>query len=126
MLCHFCSSFKNYLFLSHFAINFFINSGIACFKLAYVLGGVYANVFSEKQSAVAFKGNTQAAPYFGAGINFQLNWLERGKAEDAYWEYGLENTYLYVEGRQFVSSGSAQDPDFGTSFQLAAGAKVEY
>lgn len=92
----------------------------------YVLGGAYVNFFKETQSAVSFNGNTQVSPYFGVGANLQLNWLDRESAINAYLEHGLENTFVYLEGRQFVTSGSAQDPDFGTGFQIAAGAKFEY
>lgn len=92
----------------------------------YVLGGAYINIYKETQGDVAFNGQTQVAPYFGLGVNIQLDWLDKSTALNSYLEYGLQNTYIYIEGRSFISSGGAQDPDFSTSFQLAAGAKFEY
>ena len=92
----------------------------------YVVGGTYVNIYKEVQADVSFNGQTQIAPYFGIGANFQLDWLDSEAGVNTFIEYGLQNTFLYIEGRQFIASGNASDPDFSTSFQLAAGAKLEY
>lgn len=93
----------------------------------YVLAGGYVNIYNETAGVAGVDdadGYTGVAPYFGVGANFQLDWLDKKAALSTFLDYGLQNTFLYIEGRSFVSDGSSTD--FSTSFQLAAGAKLEY
>jgi hypothetical protein len=92
----------------------------------YVGGGAYVAFFSEKLSGNSFNGQTDPAGYYYGGLMFQLNWLEKPAAIDAYTESGVENTYLFVEARKYLASSTARDPDFSTGMDLAAGVNLEF
>lgn len=96
------------------------------YVVPYGGGGVYTIVFKEELAATSFNGTTQAAPYWVAGLLFQLNWLDKVSARTSYIESGVENTFLYAEARQMFTSSAAADPDFGTEVHLDAGIKVEF
>lgn len=71
-----------------------------------------------------------------AGLEFQLNWIDRDGSADAYQEIGLENTFLDVYmARNTVSSKVASDfsnaeetgdPDTSNRFQLGLGLRLEF
>jgi hypothetical protein len=98
----------------------------------YGLAGVYTNFYKEEQSgsdseeASSFNGNTAIAMYIGGGINFQMDWMEPKAGVATYVDYGMENTFLFIEGKKYITSSSEDDPDFETDFLLTAGAKIEY
>ena len=92
----------------------------------YILAGGYTVFYEESsESNGSVDGNTQVAVYFGLGANIQLNWLEEKTAHNAYLDYGIENAFLYIEGKTYSEAGGAGDPDFSTGFLLAAGLRVE-
>jgi len=92
----------------------------------YVYGGVYTVLYDETQGAESYNGNTGPAPYWGAGIKFQLSWLDKASAVEAYTESGIENTYLFAEVRQYMASTVEQDPDFSTGMDLNMGMSLEF
>ncbi len=92
----------------------------------YIVGGVYSTLFSEKRSTVTFSGNTQLAPYIGAGVMAQLNWLDTSAAVDSYNESGLENTYFFAEVRQYMKSAEQRDPNFSNDPALGMGVAFEF
>ncbi len=65
--------------------------------------------------------------YFGLGLLVQLNWMNSHASEESYIEFGLENAYLYLELRSFMSDGATTEvADLGSDLQFGAGLKLEY
>ncbi|MCB0350160.1 MAG: hypothetical protein KDD38_03190 [Bdellovibrionales bacterium] len=92
----------------------------------YAFGGVYTALYNETQPGVSFNGTTGAAGYFGVGALFQLSWLDRSAAVEAYTESGIENTYVFAEARSYLASSAENDPDFSTNFDLNFGLNLEF
>jgi hypothetical protein len=92
----------------------------------YFIAGAYAVHYEEKQASVVFGGSTAPALYYGAGLMFQLGWLDNAAAVDAYTESGIENTFLFAEARQYAKSNVKKDPDFSTGMDFNFGLSVEF
>lgn len=96
------------------------------YLVPYLSGGLYTIHYSESVASSSFNGFTQTAFYAGIGVLFQLNWCDPHTALDFYLESGVENTFLFLEGRKFLSSSATKDPDFETDFFPTAGIRAEY
>jgi hypothetical protein len=96
------------------------------FVVPYGMIGAYTVFYEENHDTVSFGGNTQVAPYFGGGVAFQLNWVDREAARMSYLESGIENTFIYVDARKYMKSGVASDPDLSTGFDWGAGMRLEF
>ncbi len=92
----------------------------------YGSAGVYSVLYKEESVSASFNGTTQVAPYFSFGLLFQLDWLDRASARESYLESGIENTFIYMEGRQFIASSAEKDPNFETDVHWNAGLKLEF
>lgn len=92
----------------------------------YAGAGVYAMIFKETNAGDSFGGQTDPALYVYGGLMFQLDWIDKDAAVEAYSEGGIENTFVYLEGRQYMASSTAQDPDFSTDISVSAGMTVEF
>jgi len=92
----------------------------------YAIGGAYMVRFEEMQGGAKYSGTTMVAPYWGLGLLFQLNWLDQTAAVEAYSSAQIENTFLFLEGRQYLASSEAKDPDFSTAMDLAGGISLEF
>jgi hypothetical protein len=92
----------------------------------YVGAGMYSILYKESLASDSFNGQTDFAPYFYIGGMIQLNWFDKSSAVEAYADGGIENTFLYVEGRQYMASSVGQDPDFGTDLNVSAGLTLEF
>lgn len=93
----------------------------------YLSGGAYTMVFEESQSGDnTFSGNTQVAPYFAFGSQFNLDWLDSKTARQGYEDYGIQATFLYVEGRKFFASDAPRDRNFENDIEPNAGLRVEF
>lgn len=102
--------------------NLFVEPMIA----PYVVGGAYTVIASEEQPGNAYHATTQAAPYWSAGLLLNLGWLDKYAAVESYVESGIENTFAFVEMRQFLASGAEKDPDFSTEMDLNLGLSLEF
>lgn len=91
----------------------------------YISGGGYVIQKKESSGSVTDNENTQVAPYYSFGLNFQLDWIDSDTAIGGYSELGLQNTYLFVEGRQLIESSAEADSNFGTDIFLTAGLRLE-
>jgi hypothetical protein len=96
------------------------------YVVPFAFGGIYEAIYSEAQGAVTFSGNTQPALYYGAGLMFQLNWLDPDGAVASYNDSGVENTFLYLEARQYTASSSAADPNFSSNVVIGGGLNMEF
>lgn len=92
----------------------------------FVTGGFYTMLFKEEADTRSVNGNTQAAPFVGAGVNFLLDWLDRQAARRAYTDSGVQASYLYASVNTFMESSGENDKDFSNEFNWAAGLKVEF
>jgi hypothetical protein len=92
----------------------------------YFLGGIYEVLYKETQSNITTDGTTFPAPYYGAGVLLQLNWLDKNAAIDSYTESGIENTYIFLEARRYLASNKDADPDFSTDVDFGFGLSLEF
>jgi hypothetical protein len=92
----------------------------------FVTGGFYTMLFKEEADTRSVNGNTQAAPFVGAGVNFLLDWLDRQAARRAYTDSGVQASYLYASVNTFMESSGENDKDFSNEFNWATGLKVEF
>ena len=88
--------------------------------------GIYVAKYSEEENGNENGGTTSPAPYYYFGALFQMDWIDKTAALEAYDESGIENTFLFVEARQYVASSEAADPDFSTDFNFNAGLSLEF
>lgn len=91
----------------------------------YGFAGGYTTIYEEQAGAFSVRGSTGIAPVFAGGLMFQLDWLDKDSADSGYLDYGLENTFLYLEVRKFLESTNPF-PDFSTGFHFNGGMKVEF
>jgi hypothetical protein len=96
------------------------------YLVPYGMGGVYTVFYKETLGGIEEGGYTKAAPYYGGGVAFQLNWLDGEAARISYMDSGIENTYLFFEMKKYIRAQSKIDPDFSTGFDWAAGVKTEF
>ena len=100
------------------------------YAVPYVSAGVYRGDYKQKDGVVGsqtYEGSTSIVPYFALGVLGQLNWLDKSEADQAFDEVGLENLFIFAEGRSYSSSsGSEGDPNIGSSTVLAAGVRCEF
>jgi hypothetical protein len=99
----------------------------------YVMGGVYTAIYEETVAGLSVRGNTALAPFYSGGLMFQLDWLDTETHLSGYEEFGLENTFLFIEARSFMSSSGGttsstvhSSPNFSTPIQYNAGLRVEF
>lgn len=92
----------------------------------YIGAGAYLVSFTERSANNSFNGNTTPAPYWYIGSKFQIDWLDKKAAMEAYKSSGIENTFLFVEARQYISSEVDKDPDFSSDVELSMGLSLEF
>lgn len=100
----------------------------------YIFAGAYEMIYKEEEitpssnaTQVITEGETAVDVFYGIGLLLQLNWLDDRSANEAFISHGLENAYIYLEARTFLSPGETEDtPDFGSGFNLGAGLKLEF
>jgi len=92
----------------------------------FVYGGMYEAFYSESQGNVTAGGNTAPALYYGAGVLLQLNWLDESAAVESYNQSGIENSYFYIDVRQYQQSSSAADPNLSSNLVVGGGVAMEF
>ena len=80
--------------------------------------------YKEEQGSTSNNGTTQASPYVSGGLLFSIDWLDPISAKAAYFESGIENTFIFAEATMFMESSSKKDPNFA-GLDAKAGIKVE-
>ncbi len=96
------------------------------FIAPYASVGGYVIYYKETLAATSLNGTTQMAPYYSLGLNLQLDWIDRYASRVAFERSGVQNSFIYVELRQFLASASASDPDYGSSINYGGGLRVEF
>lgn len=92
----------------------------------YISGQVQLWGIEEKGATLNFSRSTGYAVGFGAGLLFQLNWIDSGAAFVALNESGLNNTYLDVFVQQYGDTSDPEDPIMSSEFNWGAGLRLEY
>lgn len=95
------------------------------YLVPYAVAGGYTVFYSEKQEGLSVDGNSPFAPFVALGAMLQLDWIDKEAHKSAYEDFGLENTFLFVEGRTFLSAADAV-PDFSTPLQINGGLRIEF
>lgn len=75
------------------------------YLVPYGSAGLYSVIYSESLASQKVEGRTKPAPYFAAGLRLQLDWIDPQADDEALLDFGLENTFVFVEGRYFAASG---------------------
>ncbi len=97
------------------------------YVVPFISAGGYLTRFEEVQNGnPTYSGNTQPAGYYAGGLLIQLDWVDRYMSRQAYEESGLENTFIFVEGRKFLASSNGVDPDLESEVHLSAGLQLEF
>ena len=93
----------------------------------YASVGAYTIIFEEvSEGDNTFGGNTQVAPYFTFGAQINLDWLDPISSRQGYEENGIQATFVYIEGRKFIASTAARDPDFENDIEPNIGLRMEF
>jgi hypothetical protein len=99
------------------------------YVVPYASVGAYTVFYTEALASQKVEGRTTPALYYAAGLRFQLDWVDREAHESALTDFGLENTYAFVEGRHFSPSGDLV-PDLSsptdTPIMFDAGLMMEF
>lgn len=96
------------------------------YVVPYLSAGIYTIHYSESLASSSFNGFTQASFYISVGLAMQLNWCDPEAALKSYLDSGIENTFIFVEGRKWLASSANKDPDFETDIFPSGGLKMEY
>lgn len=92
--------------------------------MPFATGGINYNFAIEFRSSFeAFRHSGILASHFGGGVLLNLGWLERSAALELDKEFGINNTYLSLEGRSIVSFYNDKDIN---GFIFLAGLSFEY
>ena len=87
--------------------------------------GAYTDFWKEAAQGLSASGRTGVAGFYALGLMFQLDWIDPETHESGYKDFGLENTFLFLEARSFLASGDASI-DFSTPLQFSGGIKFEF
>lgn len=93
----------------------------------YIAGGAYTIVFEETlEGHNTYGGNTQVAPYFTIGAQFNIDWLDPIASRQAFEESGIQATFVFLEARKFLASAAARDRDFENEIEPNFGLRIEF
>lgn len=92
----------------------------------YGIAGLYTVYYREEQASLARTGTTQAAPYFGGGLQMRIDGFFPEQSFNAYRENFQENSFVYLEVRKWIESSELADPSFATNFQFGGGVRFEF
>lgn len=96
------------------------------YVVPYIASGVYSVFYKEAVSGSnAVEGNSQASLYASVGLLFQTNWLDKAAARQSYLDSGIENTFLFLEARNFFSTGIKEEDPNLESIHLNLGLSIE-
>lgn len=69
---------------------------------------------------------TEYGSAYTVGFLIQLNWLEKESAKNAYFENGLQNTFLDIYWTQYENPNQDPDPNTQSDFNWGAGLRIEF
>jgi len=99
------------------------------YLVPYISAGLYSVFYRETLASQKVEGRTTPAPYYATGLRLQLDWIDQSASDQSLMDYGLENTFVFAEGRHFAPSGDLV-PDVSSSddtpYMINAGLCVEF
>jgi len=95
------------------------------YVVPYAVLGAYTDFFKETTQGLTYSGQTSYAPFYSVGAMFQLDWIDPETHDSGYKDFGLENTFIFLEMRSFLASNDAKS-DFSTPLQLSGGLRFEF
>lgn len=99
------------------------------YVVPYATIGGYTMLYRESFASQAVSGNTLVGVYYSAGLKLQLDWIDQDGDNASYDENGMENTFLFLEAKSYMTSSSSE-PDLGSPaedpFSLGAGFVLEF
>ena len=96
------------------------------YVVPYIAGTAWRFDLFEQSVTSEYSASTDIGFAYSLGLLFQLNWMDRESAAEAYKSYGLQNTYLDVFFTQHTATASEEDPDFESDFNWGVGLKLEF
>ncbi len=95
------------------------------YVVPYVVAGYYTDFYKEVDQGLSVDGQTSYAPFYSVGLMFQLDWIDPETHYSGYKDFGLENTFLFLEMRSFLASNDIT-ADFSTPLQFSGGFRFEF
>ena len=95
------------------------------YVVPYVVAGMYTDLYNETDSGQSVQGNSAFSEFYALGLMIQLDAIDEEAHNTAYRDFGLENTFLFVEARSFLPAQN-DVPDFSTPLQISGGIKIEF
>jgi outer membrane biosynthesis protein TonB len=95
------------------------------YVVPYLVGGMYTDFWKETAGGLTAQGRTGFGFFYTLGLLFQLDWLDTETHETGYKDFGLENTFLFLEARSFQATNDLPI-DFSTPLQISGGFKFEF
>jgi hypothetical protein len=95
------------------------------YVVPYFTGGLYTDIWKEVAQGLTAQGRTGFGPFFAIGLLFQLDWMDTETHETGYRDFGLENTFVFLEARSFLATDDGPI-DFSTPLQVSGGFKFEF
>lgn len=82
--------------------------------------GVGRFSFTNPDASDVSKHDSKLAFYYAVGALFSLDWLQKEMSMEAFYNYGLEGSFLFVEMEGFPSLASAKSSLFPDAFATRA------
>jgi hypothetical protein len=95
------------------------------YVVPYVVAGAYTDIYKEVDQGLSIDGQTSYAPFYSVGLMFQLDWIDPETHDSGYKDFGLENTFIFLEMRSFLASNDF-NADFSTPLQFSGGFRFEF
>lgn len=86
--------------------------------------GAYAVFYKETQNKVYFHGLTTPSLFVSLGTRVSISGIDLARSVKNYFEYGLKDIFLYLEGTMLFYSLEPRDPVF-QSYGVSLGLKFE-
>lgn len=86
----------------------------------YAKVGVGRYTFSNPSSSDVTSHDSKLSFYYSVGGLFLLDWLQKSMSMEAFYNYGLEGSFIFFEMEDFPGLASARSSDFPDKFKTRA------
>jgi hypothetical protein len=95
------------------------------YVVPYVTVGAYTDFYNESAGGISASGHSGIGAFYSLGMLFQLDWIDEEAHDSGYTDFGIENTFLFLEARSFIATQDVAI-DFSTPLQISGGLKFEF
>jgi hypothetical protein len=95
------------------------------YVVPYGVFGLYKDLYTETVDKLSVTGFTPIASFYSVGLMFQLDWIDPETHASGYSSFGLENTFLFLEGRSFLPASNLI-ADLSSPLQFNGGFRIEF